>query len=270
MVRQIGWFERSRQAAPAGYFYHDILLHKWESGVDEGVRFDEPPTGPKACVDATAHVYQLLDYSIRWAQRLGVDASDLKRKREQLRQFIQTQLWDEESGFFYDIWAVKDRKLQTEAFEGLWPVIVGAARTNQAQRVIDEWVLNPKRFFTPHPIATVGVTDPRFELRMWRGPAWNSMTYWVARGCLRYGRSDAARKILEAALDDSARQFDRTGTIWEFYHPDGGAPEELSRKPQTKRNRPWPDYLGHNPLLVMAHLWQHCGRVSPSAPADHP
>jgi hypothetical protein len=64
------------------------------------------------------------------------------------------------------------------------------------------------------------------------------MTYWAARGCLRYGRADAARALLEASLDDSAAQFDRTGTIWEYYHPDGGHPEILARKPYTKRNQP--------------------------------
>ena len=68
----------------------------------------------------------------------------------------------------------------------------------------------------------MALSDPKFELRMWRGPAWNCMTYWAARGCLRYDRADAARKLLEAALDATATQFERTGTIWEFYHPQLG------------------------------------------------
>ena len=106
-----------------------------------------------------------------------------------------------------------------------------------------------------HPIPTVGIKDPRFELRMWRGPAWNSITYWVARGCLNYGRKDAVKTLLEKALDDSARQFEMTGTIWEFYHPFGGSPAELQRKPQRKRNMPCIDYLGHNPLIAMAVMY---------------
>jgi hypothetical protein len=121
--------------------------------------------------------------------------------------------------------------------------------------VIDEHLLNPAHFFAPHPIATVGVEDPRFELRMWRGPTWNSMTYWAARGCVRYGRGDAARQLLERALDATAAQFERTGTVWEFYHPHGGRLEDLQRKPQTPYNTPCRDYLGHNPLIAMAHLY---------------
>jgi hypothetical protein len=82
------------------------------------------------------------------------------------------------------------------------------------------------------------------------------MSYWAARGCVRYGYFEAAQRLLETALDATAKQFERTGTIWEFYHPHGGEPETLQRKPQTKYNTPFHDYLGHNPLLAMARLYQ--------------
>jgi glycogen debranching enzyme len=143
------------------------------------------------------------------------------------------------------------------AYENLWPLIAGAATKEQADKLIDLYILNAAVFLTLHPVSTVGVNDPKFELRMWRGPAWNSMTYWVARGCLQYGRKDAAKILLEKALDDSARQFEITGTIWEFYDPSGGSPEDIQRKPQTKRNMPCKDYLGHNPVIAMALMFDN-------------
>lgn len=260
-TRQIGWFEANRAAEGGGFYYTDISLHLWESGIDEGVRFDRAPRRRLACVDATSHVYQLSDFAARWAQELGENAAPWRERTERLRAFIHDRMWVESDGFFHDVWAHDDASLRVAAFEGIWPVVVGAASDAEAQRVIDEWLLNPKRFFSPHPIATVGVSDPKFELRMWRGPAWNSMTLWAARACVRYKRPDAARRLLEAALDDSAVQFARTGTIWEFYHPQGGAPESLQRKPAspTDHNPPYHDYLGHNPLLAMARLWEQLG-----------
>jgi putative isomerase len=254
--RQIRWFEAKRRAAPDGFFYNDIATRRWESGIDQGVRFDDAPTGPHACVDATAHVYQLCLYAAAWARKAGQEAAPWQERADRLREFIRTQLWEDSGGFFHDRWAIENPAQRRHSFEGLWPVIVGAASDEQARRVIDEWLLNPRRFFTTHPIATVVADDPKFELRMWRGPAWNSMTYWAAVGCLRYGRPDAARALLERALDDTAAQFERSGTLWEFYHPHGGEPESLARKPQTKRNQPWPDYLGHNPVFAMTRLWQ--------------
>lgn len=259
-TRQIGWFERARRAEPDGFFYTDIRDHKWESGVDEGVRFDGAAMGPKACIDATCHVYQLCTFAAKWARLLGEDPAPWDARAARLRHYITTGLWDNASGYFYDSWAIANPKERTGAFEGLWPLIVGAAEPWQAGRVIDGWVLNPDRFLTKHPIPTVAVDDPKFELRMWRGPAWNSMTYWVARACIRYGHPDAAHLLLGRALDDTAAQFARTHTIWEFYHPQGGRPEDLQRKPTTKRNLLWPDYMGHNPVLAMARLWAATGQ----------
>jgi putative isomerase len=224
--RQIEWFETNRKATPGGYLYHDILMNKWESGVDEGIRFDHrSKVKTNACVDATSHVYQLATYAARWATLIGADPEPWTSRANVLREFIQTNFWSERDGFFFDSWAIEQPELKHQAFEGMWPVVVGAATSTQAQRVIDEWLMRSDRFYSKHPIATVGVSDPKFELRMWRGPTWNSMTYWAALGCVRYGRRDAARKLLEAALDDTAAQLARTGTIWEFYHPQGRNPE---------------------------------------------
>ena len=258
LVRQIGWFESARRAEGDAFYYLDILTRSWESGVDEGVRFDEAPKRALACVDATSHVYWLYDHAARWAVLLGRDPGTLRKRASEIGRLIREKLFDPHTGFFHDTWAVGNPERRRLCFEGMWPMVVGAAAPHQAARVIDENLLNPERFLTEHPISSVAVCDPTFELRCWRGPAWNSMTYWAARGCLRNGRPDAARILLGKALDASARWFERTGTIWEFYHPHGGDPMTLARKPQTAHNHPCPDYLGHNPLIAMARMWEGC------------
>lgn len=256
LIRQIGWFDALRRAEGEGYYYTDILNHRWESGVDEGVRFDEVRTGPFACVDATSHVFLLFDTAAAWAPIVGAEAMPHARRAAQLRTFVDERLYDEETGFFHDIWSVHQPERRPLALEGMFPLVVGAASEAQAQRVIDESLLNPERFFARHPLSTVALEDQRFELRMWRGPTWNSMTMWACRGCLRYDRPDAAHRLAEAALDASAQVFERTGTIWEFYHPFGEDPRTLHRKPQTPYNAPCPDYLGHNPLIALARIWE--------------
>ena len=255
LVRQITWFENARKAETEGFYYNDILLKRWESGIDEGIRFDHTEYGKWACIDATSHVYLLYHYAGLWAEELGIDPDFFNKREGELLEFIQNRLYVAEDESFYDIWAVDNPSLRSVAFENLWPLMVGAATSGQANKMIDQYILNPSVFFTEHPISTVGINDPKFELRLWRGSAWNSMTYWVARGCLKYGREDAAKMLLEKALDDSAIQFERTGTIWEFYHPFGGKPEELMRKPQTVQNAPCKDYLGHNPLIAMSVMF---------------
>ncbi|HWA87292.1 MAG TPA: hypothetical protein VG710_13775, partial [Opitutus sp.] len=115
-TKQIAWFEANRAAQGGGFYYTDISLHLWESGIDEGVRFDAPPRSTLACVDATSHVYQLCDFAARWAERLGEDARPWRTKADALRDFIRARMWAEDDGFFYDVWARDDRRLRTEAF----------------------------------------------------------------------------------------------------------------------------------------------------------
>ncbi len=254
LARQIGWFEAKRAIPSGGFYYLDQVEDTWESGMDEGIRYDVRPATRQAAVDACSHLYLLYDSAARWSRRLGEPAAKWQDKADTLRTFIQEKLWDEKTGFFYDAWLIGDPASRHLAFEGLWPVIVGAATPEQARRVIDAHLLNPAEFYTPHPIATVARCDPKFELRMWRGPAWNCMTYWAARGLVRYGRTAAAHRLVEQAMDATAAQFEKTGSIWEFYHPLGGDQGELRRKPA--RNYPNREYLGHNPLFALADLWR--------------
>lgn len=268
LERQIGWFEAKRRLPSGGFYYLDLVQKTWESGMDEGIRYDERPAAPAAAVDACAHLYSLYEHAARWSRRLGRPAVPWAGKAEALQRFIRTRLWDGRLGFFFDEWILAGER-RPLAFEGMWPVVVGAATPEQARRVIHDHLLNPREFLAPHPITTVAQQDPKFELRMWRGPVWNCMTYWAARGCLRYGEAEAARRLLEAALDATALQFERTGTIWEFYHPQLGDPLSLRRK-ATGRNQPCRDYLGHNPLFAMTDLWRQTRPPGEASPDPRP
>lgn len=253
LIEQIGWFEKYRRVGE-GFYYLDVIQDSWESGSDEGVRYDVRPGGPAASVDATSHLYMMYDFAARWSRKLQRDAKEFESKAAALKSCIQKRLFDEKTGRFYDSWVMDRPELQHQNHEAIWPMVTGAATEEQANRMIDEHLLNPREHFSPHPISTVGVNDSKFELRMWRGPVWNCMTYWAARGCARYGRKDAVRKLMEAALDATAEQFERTGTLWEFYHPFKGEQMELLRKPNRGWMTPCRDYVGHNPLFAMIYL----------------
>ena len=257
LLKQISWFENERQCTDGGFYYLECAGEKtnWESGVDQGVRFDACPARPCACIDACCHVYLMYQCAARWAESLDTRHSQLKAKADALKSFIQNELFHEETGFFVDRWVVDDEELNI-TFEGMWSIVAGVATKEQADRVINENLLNRNVFFTEHPISTVAVESPKFELRMWRGPAWNSMTYWAARGCCNYGHNHAAGVLLERAINQTAKKFAETGTVWEFYDPFGDDQMKLSRKVGTVQNVPCQDYLGHNPILAMCRLWE--------------
>ena len=257
LVRLLKWFDEQRRVPGGGYFYADVLgPDRGDSGMDHSIRFLNRPPEPVACVDACAHVHWCLGFAATWANRLGCGSDRFEAARAKVGQFIQQYLFCEETGWFHDAWTVADPVNRHMAFEGMWPLVSGAATVEQGSIALEQNLLNPERFLTAHPIATVAADDPAFELRMWRGPAWNCMTLWAAEACLRYGRVDGARMLIERALDRAAAEFERTGTVFEFYHPLGGHAEDVVRKPNRAQIGPCRDYLGHNPLQAMARVWE--------------
>lgn len=259
LTKQIQWFENNRKSGE-GFYYLDCLDHFWESGVEEGIRYDLTDTEQDTyvCVDATSHLFALYSFADQWSRELKKPLTEWTKEADRLRLLIQHLLFDPETGFFHDLWSVNLPEKRHLAFEGMWPLVTGAASPEQAQRVIYENLLEPTRFFTAHPIPAVAVGDPLFEYRHWRGPTRNSMTYWAAKGCLHYGHTQAALKLLERALDATTEQFKRTDNLWEFYHPQGGDPRTLDRYEGFNFQGPFTHYLGHNPLIAMSVLWEKC------------
>lgn len=257
VVRMLEWFDTQRRSPDGGYFYNEVFdPGNGDSGMDHSIRFLKREPKAESCVDACSHVYWCFGFAAAWGKRLGHDTSRFEAARDRLGRHIRERLFCEETGWFHDAWAIRDTGLRHLNYEGMWPLVCGAASPAQGAVALNRNLLNPERFLTPHPIATVAVSDPVFELRMWRGPAWNCMTMWAAEACLRYGRADGARTMLERALDRTAAEFERTGTVFEFYHPLGGHAETVVRKPGRAQVGPCRDYLGHNPLSAMARIWK--------------
>lgn len=258
LTRQIAWFEDHRRAGENGFYYLDCMDRFWESGIIEGVRFDPDNAEfdeleDAACVDATSHMYLLLDYAVRWAERLEYDSGWIRDAQDKIKTFIRQELYDDESGLFVDLWHRKSKKAGVRVFEAMWPMIVGAATHYQAERIINGHVLDPTGFYTNHPVPAVAPSEGAHLLSGWRGPSRNSLCYWTALGCLRYGRVDAARQVLERALDETAKHFEATGALWDCYDPNGGDPSALVGNVT--------DALGHNPLICMSALWEECSKT---------
>ena len=254
LLRQLAYFERERQADGYGFFYNDTVEPKsWESGIDDSVRCEiVQERGKFPCVDATCHIRFCYDAASRYLTMLGRDGSEFAKKRDALDELIRTRFYSDETGYFHDGYLL-DRGIKYRALTGVWALTCGAATEEQANRVIDESLLDPERFFTAHPLPFIAANEPGFALRMWRGGAWNSWTYMAILGCLRYNRKDAAVKIAEKALDMSLKAYERSGAIWEFYHPFGDHPSAMGRK-KPPYQTPAREYCGQNPLFALARI----------------
>ena len=258
LARLLAYMERERSVVGGGFFFADARDRVWESGIDEGVRFDPDLMGDEtvfACVDATAQTALHYRLASEWASALGEDATHYRKRYRQTADFLEESCRDSDTGWFHDTPMVGRPERRVLSFEGIWALWVRGLSGHRADREIDGILLSEKGLLGAHGLLTVDRREPRFEPRLWRGPSWNSMTYWAARSCLACDRPDAARILLRRALDGAAAVFEQTGTVWEFYSPDGEDPRTLRRKPGAEPDHPCPDYLGHNPFFAMAELW---------------
>jgi putative isomerase len=155
---------------------------RWESGMDNAVRFDNTAmlqNGPGAwsmnqeSVDLNSHLYREKRALAVLAQAIGLsdEANRWKEQAEVLKNRIQQQFFDPDSGWFHDIHIDSGAFISAQGPEGWTPLWTGAATREQAARVRDV-MLNPEKFLTHVPFPTVSRDNPGFSDGYWRGLVW--------------------------------------------------------------------------------------------------
>ena len=102
-----------------------------------------------------------------------------------------------------------------------------------------ELLRDPKRLWTPYGIASLSKGD-RFYHRAnapgdaayWRGPIWINLNYLIAGALHHYAHSEGPQRsraaeiyaeLRENLVGNLQREWERSGFLWEQYHPETGA-----------------------------------------------
>ncbi len=138
------------------------------------------------------------------------------------------ELWDDKRGFFFDRKGPGGEWLDTWSYAGLLPLWSGVASPEQAARLKDQ--LLSKKFWTVVPVPVVATDDTAFKKDLWSGATWVNVNYMLFRGLQRYGFAPEAAELREKTLTAVADGYRKTGTLWEYYDPEGQKlPSELVR-----------------------------------------
>ena len=214
----------------------------WESGMDNAPRFDadyaidilenRDEQGrlmgyslSQESVDLNAYLYAEKIYLAKIARVLGHedDAVRLEDEAARVADFVRTHMWDDETGFFYDIDIVHKRALidRGKAIEGAIPLWAGLASPEQASRVRDA-LMDPNTFNTVMPFPTVSRDNPRYSPdKYWRGPVWLDQAYFAVEGLANYGYAEDASQMAWKLIN-SAQGLTGNGSIRENYNPETG------------------------------------------------
>ena len=224
----------------------------WESGMDNATRFDKEGNGPddigvhvfpvrnsdneivgysinQESVDLNSYLYAEKAFLMSMAEELGYDEDVAKyeKEAEYVRDYINTNMYDEETGFYYDLQTNEDgseKKLlvnRGKGTEGWLPLWAKLATPEQAARVAEN-MLDEDKFYRPVPFPTASADNDKYSpSTYWRGPVWLDQALYAVEALQNYGYNEEAR---EAAY----RLFDNTegllgdGPIRENYNPETG------------------------------------------------
>ncbi len=227
---------------------------RWESGWDNAVRFDSAhmvKNGTHAwsmnqeSADLNAYLFEEKKCLSRLALVLrDTNAAEaLDEEAVKLGKMIRSMMWDERSGFFYDIHLDTKKPILVAEPNGWIPLWAGIATKEQARRIRNR-ILNPGEFNTFVPFPTLAVNNPVFnpEQGYWRGPVWIDQAYFAIRGLWKYGYKDDAVMLMYKLFNHCDGLLDPERPIHENYHP-------LTGKGLNEENFSWSS--AHFIMIIM-------------------
>jgi len=227
------WLYRERRMKN-GLFFWD---NRFESGLDNSPRFTNRsatkviPMHQIAAIDLCSYLVMDNLSLARMAEVLGKaeDAQAFRRKAEEIKALINQNLWDEKDGRYYDFDYNKNQLVRVKSIASLLPLFAGVPNQAQAKKLRDQ-IMNPAEFNTLIPLPSVSRDDPAYQLDMWRGPVWINTAYLVILGLQDYGYKNEAAELSWKIVDGVFQVWEKTGTFYEFYHPEKISLKGLHRK----------------------------------------
>ena len=247
LVLHYDWLARERDVDGDGLL---TIIQPDESGLDDSPKYDELLGWMRH--DRPGHVwlierYRRLSYDARLiaerydehiedvvvnvfyarslralARLLGPESPDAARfasRAEQTEQALLDRCLDDATGLFFDLAGRDERPLRTSTWSSLAPLALPDLPDDVRRRLVEEHLLDPRRYRAPYGIPSVSLEEPSFNpnfqaWRCWRGPAWMNTAWLLLPAMHELGYVDEA----SAVLDSLVGAVDRGG-FREYYNP---------------------------------------------------
>jgi glycogen debranching enzyme len=163
------------------------------------------------------------------AKILDKSPEEFLKEAHAVEHDILEKMWDSKEKKFF---ALKDgKKIPVVSVSNLFPLILDNISEEQLIEIL-KLIEDPDWFYTPYPLPSVPVNSPYFdpdykEKRLWRGPVWININWYVVRGLIKQGKRLAKNNpILSQHCFNLAKEIiDKTSSLLknsgcrEFYNP---------------------------------------------------
>ena len=232
------WLARNRDLDSDGLLW---IVQPDESGLDSSPKFD-PVWGRRAHGLPGFGFLVRRNRAMRWDARAILAAggpvvcevvvnvlwclSQLALGRPSVTPAIVDRLYDPDRGLFLDEVRPGGARPAIETWAALAPLALPDLPEEIGRRLVEEHLLDTRRFWLPVPPPSVAATEPAFRSdrsgvvlrRYWRGPSWINAAWIVWMGLVRLGYADEA-----AAMTAALRGAALSEGLREYYHPRTGA-----------------------------------------------
>jgi len=195
------------------------------------------------CAGADLNSFLYLEYlaaeKIAKAKGRAADANAFAAAAARTREAVLKYLWDEADGFFYDRDVRTGRRIKVKSVAGFFTLWAGIATEQQARRLVNEHLMNPKRFWCAHPIPSYAISERNYTQHHvppplidsyyalndghsnWLGGTWGHSNYLINHGLQRYGFDREAKLLAQKSYEVSAPDKQ----VREWFNAETGAGE---------------------------------------------
>jgi len=228
-----------------------------EAGMDGSPIYDDAVLNPQTHLLEFADVGLMSIYisdcdalaTIAETLQKPTDVKELRARGSRYRAKLGT-LWSDEHGIFLN------KDLHTGHFSTrlsptlFYPMLAQAATAQQAKRMVEEHLLNPKEFWGEWVIPAIARDDPAFKDQdYWHGRIWGPMNYLVYLGLGNYDGGeieDARRELAKKSFTLFSKEWTEKGHVHENYNAITGNGDDVTNSDKFYH---WGALLGYMEYL---------------------
>jgi len=215
LVRENAWWFSQNDLDANGLVEY---AHPYSSGLDDSPLWDGEM--PVESPDINTYLYLQME-NLAWMAEIlekSEEAFVWKFRSKALLERLVSVLWDEKKGLFL---AKHDgQPVDVVTPFNLFPLWTGNLPEDKIERIVSNLV-DPELFWNKHAMPTVAFNDEKFDPnKMWRGPIWANINYFIIEALQRNNKSELARQLREKTLELIAN----SPGIYEYYNPITGNP----------------------------------------------
>jgi hypothetical protein len=132
---------------------------------------------------------------------------------------LMERCYDPATGLFYDLAGRDERPVAVSTWSALAPLALPSLPERVRRRLVEEHLLDPRRYRAPHGIPSVSMEEPSFRpgfamWRCWRGPSWINTAWLLVPAMRALGYEHDADRITASLVQAVTRHDFR-----EYYNP---------------------------------------------------